>query len=53
MNDFADFLNIEDFEKFEKDARVNVELQCRVTLSWIICNRQIEYFRQDYDKNII
>jgi hypothetical protein len=26
MNDFADFLNIEDFEKFEKDARVNVEL---------------------------
>ncbi len=26
MNDFADFLNIEDFEKFEKDARVNAEL---------------------------
>lgn len=24
MNDFADFLNIEDFEKFEKDARVNI-----------------------------
>lgn len=25
MNDFADFLNIEDFEKFEKDA--NAKLQ--------------------------
>lgn len=36
MNDFADFFNIEDFEKFEKDARVNAELQLLYELQFAL-----------------